>query len=117
MEFVNLAIGQRGFPRVRTKLDGVVYLIEAIWVDGAFSPGGVWSISLYRADGTLLQPSLIARHGEDLLAPFPGAEYPGAGRGKLRVWDTSRNQRDPGRRDLAHGSAVRLVYIPAAEVA
>lgn len=108
-QFVNLAIGARGWPSVRTKLDGRIYKIEAVWVDGE----SLWAVNLYKSDGVLLRGGLVLRHREDVLAPFTGSEFPGDGLGKLVAWDTTKNQRDPGRRDLARGSDVRLVYITA----
>ena len=99
----------RGWPSIRTKLDGRFYKLEAVWVDGE----GLWSLTIYRADGTLMRAGLVLRHREDVLAPFTSAEFPGDGKGKLAAWDTTRNQADPGRDDLARGSGVRLVYITA----
>lgn len=111
-QYVNLAIGDRGGSRVRTRLDGRFYVLEVFWVENE----GVWTLSLYDADRNLLRAGLVLRHGEDILASFTTSEFPGNGLGKLRVWDTTRNQLDPGRDDLKRGSGVRLIYIPAADV-
>lgn len=111
-EFVNFALGPRGGSRVRTRLDGRFYTLEVFWVEGE----KVWTLSIYDADRVLLRAGLVLRHGEDVLEPFETEDMPGNGRGKLRVWDTTNNQRDPGREDLQRDSAVRLVYIPASEV-
>lgn len=111
-QFVNLALGSRGGSRVRTKLDGRFYVIEVFWIDVE----AMWVLSLFDADRNLLRAGLVLRHGENILEPFNGPEFPGFGVGKLRVWDTTRNQQDPGREDLRRDSAVRLVYIPAADV-
>lgn len=111
-QFVNFALGERGGSRVRTRLDGRFYVLELFWVDIE----QVWALSIYDADRNLLRAGLVLRHGEDVLAPFTGTEFPGDGVGKLRVWDTTRNQQDPGREDFKRGASVQLVYIPAADV-
>ncbi len=111
-QFVNLAIGTRGGSRVRTRLDGRFYVLEVYWVEVE----EVWALSLYDTDRVLLRSGLVLRHGEDILESFTTAEFPGYGLGKLRVWDTTRQQTDPGREDLRRTSGVRLVYVPAADV-
>jgi hypothetical protein len=111
-QFVNLAIGDRGGSRVRTRLDGRFYVLEVFWVEGE----QFWTLSIYDADRVLLRAGLVLRHGEDVLESLNTSAYPGNGAGKLRVWDTTRNQLDPGRDDLKRESGVRLVYIPAADV-
>lgn len=112
IQYVNLAIGSRGWPKVRTKLDGVTYQIECIWNQNEET----WSLSLYNADGELLRAGLTLRHGVDVLRPFPDAGLPGEGLGQLGAWDTANQQDDPGRTSLARSSAVRLVYVPASDV-
>jgi hypothetical protein len=111
-QFVNFALGERGGSRVRTRLDGRFYVLELFWVDIE----QLWTLTLYDAERNLLRAGLVLRLGEDILASTSGPEYPGDGLGKLRVWDTTRTQQDPGRDDLKRGTAVQLVYIPAADV-
>jgi len=112
LEYVNLAKGPRGWPRARTKLDGRFYSIEAIWNEGESR----WGVNLYDASGVLMRAGLVVRHGEDMLAPYGGAEFPGDGFGRMKAWDSTGQGNDPGRDDLARESPVRLVYSPRADV-
>jgi hypothetical protein len=109
MEFVNLALGSRGFPVATTTLDGRTFRVQAVW-NGVESS---WGVTLFDSSGTQLTPALVVRHGQNVLGSLSNPNLPP---GKLGAWDTSNNQRDPGRDDLRKGSDVRLIYIPAAEV-
>ena len=113
MEYLDFKLGSRGGARWRGKLDGRAYILDVLWLSGP----EVWSLTIYDGKETLLRAGLWLRHGEDILEAFTSPDLPGGGVGKLRVWDTANQQRDPGRDDLRRGSGVRLIYIPAAEVA
>lgn len=110
-QFVNFKLGPRGGARWRGKLDGRPYILDAIWLPLE----RVWSLTILDGNANVLRSGLWLRHGEDVIDPFTASTAPGKGRGRLRVWDTSRRQQDPGRDDLRRGSAVRLIYIPASE--
>jgi hypothetical protein len=112
-QYVNLALGTRGWTIVRTKLDGVEFKIRIDWIDGE----DMWVLSLYTAAGVLMRGGLPLRHGVDVLEPFTGSDFPGGGEGKLMAWDFTRRQQDPGRNDLKTTSSVRLVYISIEEAA
>jgi hypothetical protein len=112
-QFVNLAIGTRGWSIVRTKLDGVEFKIRVDWIPGEL----MWVLSLYDISGVLLRGGLPLRHNVDVLESCTGTEFPGLGDGKLKAWDTTRRQQDPGRDDLKAGSSVRLVYVSIEEAA
>lgn len=96
--------------RTRQKLDGSEYKVDVFWLAGE----GIWVCSLFEVDGTALPVQGRAlRHGVNLLDGLSGDGLPP---GALFCWDTSNRKRDPGRYDLDRDGAVRLLYVPEAEV-
>lgn len=108
MQFVDFKLGPRGGAKERTKLDGVPFVLEVVWN----TVEQVWALTISDANSVVLRAGLQLRHGEDVLEQTSDPRLPS---GKLRVWDVTGRDQDPGRLDLRRGSAVRLVYITAAE--
>jgi len=131
MDFINPALAGRIGSSTRQRLDNLEFRLDLLWLAEAvrvpfqydndpppllFGDPGVWTLTLARADGTVLVAGQLLRHGVNVLAPFGGNPlFPGAGRGRLLAWDSSGNANDPGRDDLDPGASVRLIYVPAAE--
>lgn len=111
-QYINTGLGERGGARFRVNLDGRFYTLQLFWLETE----DVWTLAIFDADNKLLRSGLHLRHGEDVLAPFPAAVFPGAGLGRLKPWDITGNQRDPGRGDLRRDSGVQLVYSTRAAV-
>jgi hypothetical protein len=128
--YLNLALNGSVGTTTRQRLDGTEFRVSVLWlpyftnVPFQTSPPpplvigdpGAWTFSLAQADGTVLIAGQILRTRVDVLAGFRGdSRFPGAGFGRILVWDTTGLDIEPGRDDLTLSSPRRLAYVPAAE--